>query len=275
MDISAEQGPRTIESRQNPRVKELRAYLRRGANKDGERIAIEGEHLLGEAVRSGLRIRTVFVRKGNEDLLGDGLPGMPEVLVLAPEVFSSAVSTDNPQGIAALVDAPRFEIARIFQGIPLVVVAAGLQDPGNLGTLVRSAEGFGATGMILLPGTVSVWNPKALRASSGSAFRFPAVSMAPENAFALMRAHGVRLLAAVPRDGDSLSGFSGPVAFLLGNEGAGLPKAWLDQSDARVTIPNPGRVESLNAAVAGSVLLYEAARQRQKSGFESGVLEQV
>ena len=154
----------------------------------------------------------------------------------------------------------------MLQATPLVVIAAGLQDPGNLGTLVRSAEAFGATGMILLPGTVSLWNGKTLRASSGSAFRLPVIAMAAEEAFAALRAHGVRLLAAVARDGEAEADLRGPSALLLGNEAAGLPGEWIAAADARVTIPCPGPVESLNAAVAGSVLLYDAMRQRRGTG---------
>jgi len=127
---------------------------------------------------------------------------------------------------------------------------------------VRSAEAFGATGMILLPGTVSLWNGKALRASSGSAFRLPVVALAADDAFAVLRAQGVQLFAAVARDGAGEADLRGPSALLVGNEGAGLPDAWIARADARVTIPYPGAVESLNAAIAGSVLLYEAARQR-------------
>jgi TrmH family RNA methyltransferase len=183
--------------------------------------------------------------------------------MVTEEVFQSATLTEHPQGIAALVEAPQFTVEAMLNGIPLVVIAAGLQDPGNLGTLVRSAEAFGATGMILLPGTVSLWNAKTLRASSGSAFRLPVVTLTAEDAFATLRGHGVRIFAAVARDGDSEADLRGPTALLVGNEGSGLPGAWITQADARVTIPLPGAVESLNAAIAGSVLLYEAMRQRK------------
>jgi TrmH family RNA methyltransferase len=257
-----ERGPRRIESRQNARIKELRAGFTRSAGTSGNNIAIEGLHLVEEAVKSGLKLRTVFVRNGNEGLLEHLAVGGAEVLIVAEEVFLSASMTEHPQGIAALVEAPAFGVQAIFRGVPLVVIAAGLQDPGNLGTLVRSAEAFGATGMILLPGTVSLWNAKALRASSGSAFRLPVVTMAADEAFAALRAHGVRVFAAVARDGASEPDLCGPSALLLGNEGAGLPIEWVARADARVTIPCPGAVESLNAAVAGSVLLYEASRQR-------------
>jgi TrmH family RNA methyltransferase len=262
MKPPVERGPRRIESRQNARIKELRAGLARSSRTSENDIAIEGLHLVEEAVKSGLRLRTVFVRSGNEGLLEHLAVGGAEVLIVAEAVFLSATMTEHPQGIAALVEAPAFTAQAIFRGVPLVVIAAGLQDPGNLGTLVRSAEAFGATGMILLPGTVSLWNAKTLRASSGSAFRLPVVTMTAAEAFEALRAQGVQVFAAVSRDGVAEPDLRGPSALLLGNEGAGLPIEWVARADARVTIPCPGAVESLNAAVAGSVLLYEAMRQR-------------
>jgi TrmH family RNA methyltransferase len=143
-----------------------------------------------------------------------------------------------------------------------VVIAAGLQDPGNLGTLVRSAEAFGATGMILLPGTVSLWNAKTLRASSGSAFRLPVVSLPPTMPLPLCARRACRYSRPWRGMAPANADLRGPSALLVGNEGAGLPDAWIARADARVTIPCPGAVESLNAAVAGSVLLYDAMRQR-------------
>jgi RNA methyltransferase, TrmH family len=258
----AERTPRRVESRQNARIKELRAGLSRGAPTAQNHIAIEGLHLVQEAGRSGLALRTVFVRSGNQGLLDRVELGDAEVLIVADEVFSSAAMTEHPQGIAALAEPPHFPLEALLAKIPLVVIAAGLQDPGNLGTLVRSAEAFGATGVILLPGTVSLWNAKTLRASSGSAFRLPVVSLGADDAFAALRAADVRICAAVAREGVSQVDFRGPSALLVGNEGAGLPAAWIETADARITIPCPGAVESLNAAVAGSVLLYDAMRQR-------------
>jgi TrmH family RNA methyltransferase len=115
---------------------------------------------------------------------------------------------------------------------------------------------------LLLPGTVSLWNAKTLRASSGSAFRLPSFAIGEEETIELLRRHGVRLFAATPHGGSRSPDLAQPAAILLGNEGAGLPEQWLLRADQTVTIPCPGAVESLNAAVAGSVLLYEAARQR-------------
>jgi RNA methyltransferase, TrmH family len=269
MKSIAASGPRRVESRQNARVKELRAGLSRGMRTAHNHIAVEGLHLVQEAVRSGLNLDTVFLQEGHEGLLQHFPSGSAEVLILTEDVFLSAAMTEHPQGVAALVEAPQFTVQAMFSGAPgphpLVVIAAGLQDPGNLGTLVRSAEAFGASGMILLPGTVSLWNAKTLRASSGSAFRLPVVSLTDHDALNALRAHGVRILAAVARDGDSEADLRGPSALLVGNEGSGLPEAWIAQADARVTIPFTGAVESLNAAIAGSVLLYDAMRQRRKA----------
>jgi len=146
----------------------------------------------------------------------------------------------------------------------LEAIAAGLQDPGNLGTLIRTAEAFAATGLITLPGTVSPWNQKALRASAGSIFRLPVVSAVVAEIFAALASRDVTTLAAVAAEGESLTrqDLTRPTALILGNEGAGIPPEILRRATARITIPTPGPVESLNAAIAGSILLYEASRQR-------------
>jgi len=193
------------------------------------------------------------------------------LLVLAEEVFASTVDTQHPQGIAALLVPPVWKIESALpanDNAALLLVAAGLQDPGNLGTLIRSAEAFGATAVLTTAGTVSEWNQKAVRASAGSVFRVPVVAITAEELIAL-KSRGVRLLAAVAPNADSGSesaadaGLTNACALMIGNEGAGLGEEWLALADARISIPTPGRVESLNAAVAGSLLLYEASRQRE------------
>jgi len=259
--------PRIVQSPQNARVKELRAGFARASRTEHGHIAIEGEHLLLEAVAAGLPIPAVFIRAGSESLLHRlQLPDSTEVIALSPEIFSSAVSTESPQGIAALVNPPAFTLDQILAApaAPLVLISAGLQDPGNLGTLIRSSEAFAATGFITLPGTVSPWNQKALRASAGSVFRLPLVAAREDEIFAALESRGISTLAAVASEGRSLThhDLTQPTALILGNEGAGIPPEILRRATARVTIPTPGPVESLNAAIAGSILLYEAARQR-------------
>ncbi len=255
---------RLIESRQNARVKELRAALGRNGRTPSGLVAIEGDHLVAEAMRSHLRFASIFLRDGYTPQIE--LPEDADCLQLTPDVFASAVATEQPQGIAALVHPPAFSTETIFDSTtPLILILAGLQDPGNVGTLLRSAEAFGSAGALLLPGTASPWNPKALRASAGSAFRIPAIAVTEDEALALLAQHDVPAIAAVTRDGVAIddASLTGACALLIGNEGAGLSKKLIVAAAHRVTIPMPGEVESLNAAIAGSLLLYEISRQRR------------
>jgi TrmH family RNA methyltransferase len=256
-----------VTSRANARVKQLRAAFAGQARLSGGLVAIEGERLLGEAIRSGLPLKTIFL----SEAVGappQWIPRGVELMFLADDVFASAVATQHPQGIAALLLPPRWEMASTVKPDALFLVAVGLQDPGNLGTLIRSAEAFAATAVLTTLGTVSEWNQKALRASAGSVFRIPVVQVASEELVAL-HSRGVRLLAAVaPQDGASSIAevdLTRACALMIGNEGAGLGEEWLALADAKITIPTPGDVESLNAAIAGSLLLYEASRQRESA----------
>ncbi|GAC1419855.1 MAG: RNA methyltransferase [Acidobacteriaceae bacterium] len=256
-----------ITSRTNPRVKQLRAALAGNARLADSLIAIEGPNLITEAIRSGIALVTVFLAEGTS--LPHDLPPAVELLHIGRETFASACSTESPQGIAALLEPP--ELILPLDGRPLLLIAAGLQDPGNLGTLIRSAEAFGAAGVLLTPGTVSPWNGKTMRASAGSIFRVP-VQTIDISQLSTLSARGIRLLAAVTADAAPHFSSSVPIthldltdacAFLIGNEGLGLSADLLALAETRITIPTPGPVESLNAGVAGSLLLYEAARQRQ------------
>ena len=260
---------RIVQSRQNARVKELRMAFTRASRTAQGLLAIEGEHLLAEAAASGLKFHTVFFQEGAEALLDRiDIPQSADVLALPPAVFTSAVHTESPQGIAALVEPQSFTLEQVLVGPkPLLLIASGLQDPGNLGTLIRSAEAFGATGYVVLPGTVSPDNQKTLRASAGSIFRLPGVVACEDHLFQGLTHRGIRTLAAVATGGQppTKHNLAGPCALILGNEGSGIPPAILRRADALITIPTPGPVESLNAAIAGSILLYEAARQRHQS----------
>ena len=264
-----------VTSRANPRVKQLRAAFAGHARLSGGLVAIEGENLLREALRCGLPLKTIFLSERIEP--PTWLPRGVELLTLPQDVFASAVDTQHPQGIAALLVPPTWDLECVFPArgsdnhAPLLLIAAGLQDPGNLGTLIRSAEAFGATAVLTTPGTVSEWNQKALRASAGSVFRVPVVAIAVDQLVAL-KSRGLRLLATVADDPLNPSALPfaqadlhQPCALMIGNEGDGLSDEFLALADARITIPMPGRVESLNAAVAGSLLLYEASRQRAAS----------
>jgi TrmH family RNA methyltransferase len=259
---------RIVQSKQNARLKELRRALtqpmRSGA---AGLVGVEGPHLLEEAVRARLRIECVFVAQGAERVLeGMRLAAETDVLLLPQELLASALTTEAPQGVAALVEAPKWGWDHILgrREAALVVALAGVQDPGNLGTMVRSAEAFGASGVVCLPGTVSAWNPKAVRASSGSVFRLPLLAAGEDECLLRLREAGVTVWTTAVHGAEAAHAIdlAGPVALLIGNEGNGVAEELASKADGAVTIPCPGPVESLNAAAAASVLLYEASRQR-------------
>jgi RNA methyltransferase, TrmH family len=262
---------RRIDSRQNTRVKELRRAFADGIRNQQDELAIEGMHLVEEAIRSGLKLSTVFLSESARERVHKLLPQLSshtETLLLPDSVFASAVPTETPQGVAALVRVKASTLENILKAEPaLLVLAYALQDPGNLGTICRSAEAFGVTGLLLGERTVSPWNWKAMRASAGSLFRLPTVKVDLAGALAEIKSRRVRVLATSSHKGVPISDvdLSGPVAFLIGNEGAGLPKDVLAQADAIVSIPQTANIESLNAGIAASILLYEAARQRKAS----------
>ena len=264
---------RRIEGRHNPLLKQLRqAFSRAQRTADGD-CAIEGLRMLEEAIRSGLRFRAVFFRESAQERAERLLPQIGahvETLLLPDKLFDASVPSETPQGVAALVRLKEFSVDDVLEHERLqvgpVVVLAGLQDPGNLGTIVRSAEAFGSAGIILGEGTVSPWNAKAVRASAGSIFRLPVVAAAGlEDVVARLRAQSVRLIATSSHKGTPLdqADLTGPIAVFIGSEGSGLARGLMTQMDEVVAIPHTAQVESLNAGVAGSIILYEAARQRK------------
>jgi TrmH family RNA methyltransferase len=273
---------RIVQSKQNARLKELRRALAFPGREGRGLAGIEGPNLLKEAIRAGLRIDCVFAAEGADAMREVlALPPETEILAMPKELLDSALTTEAPQSIAALVEPPDWTWAHIvgvhlLGGIEkspaLVIVLDSLQDPGNLGTILRSAEAFGADGVICLPGTVSAWNPKAVRASAGSVFRLPVLAVSAQDCFAQLLEAGVKIWTTTAKAAQpanlpaNLVDLSGPVAILIGNEGNGVSNHLAAKANGRLTIPCPGPVESLNAAVAASVLLYEAARQRSTRG---------
>jgi len=272
---SAQHRLRRIEGRHNALVKRLRlAFARAERTEDGD-CAIEGSRIVEEAIRSGLRFSAVFFRESAQDRAERLLPQIGshvETVVLPDTLFDSVVPSESPQGVAALVRLKEFSIDDILERLNVgpVVVLAGLQDPGNLGTILRSAEAFGSAGIVLGEGTVSPFNSKVIRASAGSVFRLPIVlakSAGGNIAEVLLRlrAGQVRLIATSSHKGTPVSeaNLAAPVAFFIGSEGSGLPRDLMAKMDEVIVIPHMPQVESLNAGVAASIILYESARQRK------------
>jgi RNA methyltransferase, TrmH family len=264
---------RRVEGRHNAAVKELRQAFARAELTDQGFCAIEGIRIVEEAIRSGLRFQAVFFRESAQNLAERLLPQIGahvETLLLPDILFNASVSSEAPQGVAALVLVKKSSVQDVLERLqvgPLMVVI-GLQDPGNLGTILRSSEALGSAGVVLAQGTVSPFNSKVVRASAGSAFRLPIViakaAGETDKIFKTMRAEGIRLIATSSHKGTPIdqTNLTGPAAILVGSEGAGLPRDLLAQVDELVKIPHAPQVESLNAGVAASIVLYEAARQR-------------
>jgi TrmH family RNA methyltransferase len=261
---------RRIEGRHNTLVKDLRRAFSRGELTSDGYCAIEGFRILEEAIRSGLRFRAVFFSESaaaKADRLLSQIGDQVETLLLPDKLFASTVPSDAPQGAAALARWKEFSLEDVLpksKAGPLLAIA-GVQDPGNLGTILRSAEAFGAGGVLLGEGTVSPFNPKAVRASAGSVFRLPVARAKLSGALGLMKEQSLRLVATASHKGTPLAqaNLSGPLAIFVGSEGAGLSRDLIKEMDEIVAIPQAPQVESLNVGVATSIVLYEVMRQRQ------------
>ncbi len=235
-----------IQSLQNPWVKEIRKAVRRGSATESGLLVAEGLHLYKEALRSGLRVAAVFAT-------GD-FAARVEGATVVPEGLMREMSTlETPAGLIALVEAPVERL--VSTGVTVVLDA--VQDPGNVGTILRTAEAFGVGSVVALQGSVDLFAPKVVRASSGSVFRVPLRRHSRWGDVAL----GTRpVYVSTVRGGvDPKSvDYSGGAVLVIGNEGRGVSEELLGVGTA-VSIPTSG-VESLNAAVAASILIYEARR---------------
>ncbi|MCS7041708.1 MAG: RNA methyltransferase [Bryobacteraceae bacterium] len=254
-----------IVSAHNPLLRELRRALGRGALTRAGQCVAEGFHLLEEALRSGLRVPAVLcapeARERAEALVA-GRAGT-RLIAVRRELLERISAAETSQGVLALAEPPQWDAPELFRRPGPVVVLDRLQDPGNAGAIARAAEAFGAAGLVWVKGTVARWNAKTLRASAGSLFRLPCVD-APDAAAAaaLLQQYGRAILIADARHGAAPweTGWRAPCALVIGNEARG-PSAELASAGRPVHVPVAG-VESLNAAVAAAVLLYEAMRQR-------------
>jgi len=257
-----------ITSRQHPIVKEFRDLARGG----GPLMLLDGWHLLGEAAAARLAVDQIAIcgpPTAQEQRVVDRLRGAGAAIVEVSGTVLNALSPVNsPTGVVASARKPTVDTAALLSPAPALVLAAtGLQDPGNAGAIIRSAAAAGASGVALDESSADPWGWKALRASMGSAFLVPVIR---SRAFAALidewRAAGLQIAATVPRGGTPMHGadLRGPTALLLGGEGAGLADDMVEAADLRVSIPMRSGIESLNAAVAAAVLLYEAQRQRTR-----------
>lgn len=186
--------------------------------------------------------------------------------LVTDDVMKKMSDTMTPQGVLCLVRYYDYTLDDILDGGTLYMILDGVQDPGNLGTIFRSAEAAGAAGIIMSRGTVSIYNPKSIRSTMGTLFRMPFIYADDLcAAIAEMQSRGVHVYASHLQGAEEYTSqdYSAPSAFVIGNEGAGVSAPVAEASDTSVYIPMEGEVESLNAAIAASVLMYEAHRQRR------------
>jgi len=259
----------TLRSRSNPLYKRLRALKQRSSS--GSLCLVEGPKLALEALSAGVRLveaaaspRADQTPVGARALAELGARGVP-LRRMAEPLLASLSEAGTSQGLVALAERPSFEAERVFHGTPLVLVVDAVQDPGNLGALLRSAEAAGASGALLTTGCADPFSWKALRGSMGSAFRLPHVAgLSIEDALARLAARGVAVYATAAggeRRYDEAD-LRGPAAIVVGREGAGLSAAVRRRAAARLRIPLAAPVESLNVGVAAALILFESARQR-------------
>src|SRR5215470_4303554 len=277
----------TLTSRDNRWLKEFRMALRGGLPTEGGFVGVEGPRLVEEALRSGCPIQAVLFSESGQrhherlaPLIDRPEMGFPR-LRTTDRLFEGLADTEHPQGVAALVKPRETSFDDLVATpasvcAPLLVVLAGVQDPGNVGTILRTAAAFGATGGATaasgVSGTASPYSPKALRASAGAALHLPILAgMSLAILLTQFKIAGIRTLASSVREpqegGQPLLApwevdWCQPIALLVGNEGSGLPEEIERSTDARVRIPMASGVESLNAAAAAAVVFYEAAHQR-------------
>ena len=253
----------TITSRGNPLLRQLRhAAARGGVTARGSALA-ESPHLLAEALHAGIEIERVFASERAYAAVAAGIPPHRRIPLhrVADKLFEEASSTARTQGVLTLVRLSESDPDTVFSGLTLVL--DGVQDPGNAGTIARSAEAFGASGIVFLKGSAAPTNPKTLRASAGSLFRLPFLAGIDADRFLeIVGGRGKRLFAATSDGGESLldADLEANGTVIIGSESHGIATSLLERATP-LEIPTDS-VESLNAATAAAVILYEHARRK-------------
>ncbi|MTI79707.1 MAG: RNA methyltransferase [Firmicutes bacterium] len=257
----------------NPKIKYLRKLSRRQFRQQENTFIIEGIRFVEELLGSDWIVKGLFYstklldNDRGKTLLTEAEKQKVHCYQVSEQLLSDIADTDNPQGILAMVKMPSFQLQDAWQQQKpsLVVLVDGVQDPGNLGTIIRTADAAAASGVLLLKGTVDLYNPKTLRATMGSLFHLPVVPVEnAEETINLLRSGGIKLVIGQPQGGEPIHKIDliGSVALVVGSEANGPSEETIAAADLVATIPMPGNAESLNAAVAGAIMMYEAVRQR-------------
>jgi TrmH family RNA methyltransferase len=257
-------------------VRRTRDLIRHRARRDAESLFVaEGLHLAGEALRAGASIDSALVSprlfrsdEGREIAKGLERGGVP-LFEIADSVMGTVTEARSPQPVTLVVRRARVEPDDVIGAATLVVIAHALQDPGNLGTILRTAHAAGATGLVVTGDGADLFHPKTVRATMGSIFRLPSTRSSLSEIVPLLRGRGVRLVATAADAGQTYDrcDLRGPVALFFGRESTGLPSDPADPFDHHVRIPMIEGVDSLSVSATAAILIYEATRQRQKGTF--------
>lgn len=256
-----------ITSVSNQQMKRIKELLNKSKQRKKEKCFVaEGIRMVAETPAD--RLEKIYVSenfyKNPPELRGLDLS---KALIVDDQVFRQVSDTQTPQGIMAIVRQKENSLEDILkQPNALLLFLENIQDPGNLGTMMRTAEGAGVTGIILSRESVDIYNPKTIRATMGSLYRMPFVYVEDFcGTVQMAKSQGIRLYAAHLKGKNTYDGedYRQPTGFLIGNEGNGLTKEAADSATDYIRIPMGGQLESLNAAVAAAVLMYEANRQRR------------
>ena len=261
----------TITATSNPHIKEAVAIREKRKKYGHDAFLLEGPHLVEMALRSGTPMQEIFFtgdyasHGGGDQLLRQAARTGTRMFQVTGPILARLSDTETPQGIVAIASYRPISLDAITpRKVPLFAVIDGIQDPGNLGTIIRTADAAGADAVILLPGSCDAFMPKAIRSSAGSLLTVPIVYSDHHALVPLLRKRSVRLCVTDVHASPTLysADLSGPLAFVFGNEAHGASEEILRAADIRVKIPIFGKAESLNVAAAAAVCMYEAVRQR-------------
>jgi RNA methyltransferase, TrmH family len=263
-----------ITSPANPRVKQLVALRRRRARDEAGVTLVEGRAEIELALAAGVRPRSLYycpalASPGGPDLAARAREVGADVVRVGRPVFEKVSYREGPDGWLAVVPAVEMSLAHLVLGPrPLIVACAGLEKPGNLGAILRTADAAGVVAVIAADPVTDWGNPNVVRASKGTVFSVPVASATSAEVLAWIAAHSLQVVAATPDAAQLVTeaDLTGPTVIAVGAEQAGLPGDWLDRADVRVRIPMFGRADSLNVSTSAAIILYEAVRQRLQAG---------
>lgn len=261
-----------ITSASNPKIKEALDIKNRRSKYKDTAFIIEGPHLVEAALASGNKINTVFftdsfrAKKDGQKMLREIVKKADEIFEVTEQIMHKLADTETPQGIiaAASYDIKNLEEIR-FKSVPLIVAVGGVQEPGNLGTIIRTSDAAGADAVVILKGTCDVFMQKTIRATAGSVFNIPIIHTDTNKLSEWLKANKIQLIATALDSDKSIfdAGLKKPIAFVFGNEAHGVSNEIKKKADLILKIPIYGKAESLNVSASAAVCLYEAVKQRK------------